>query len=325
MALAACQLVCGMAFAQSDAERIKELERKLERSMQLIEQLTRRVNELEKTPPAPVPASPLRAQEARIEALEKDLGQRAAAHDEHSEAGVPVHGFADVGYEHSTWRRDGHRKPGFLLGNLDFFFTPNFGRVKMLAELNFEVESDGDLVIDLERMQLGFTVSDALTAWMGRFHTPYGYWNAAFHHGAQIQTVTRPRFLEFEDRGGILPAHTVGLWATGRVAAGNGKIVYDAYIGNGGRIVDGVLDFNACATTTPTRRAAETLATASAAISMGSSRMMVFARSMAMTVFGRCAASSPSWNQPSSAASRTHTSKRPSGLIGPPRPLATAP
>jgi hypothetical protein len=245
MALAACQLVCGMAFAQSDAERIKELERKLERSMQLIEQLTRRMNELEKTPPAPVPELPPRGQEARIEALEKDLRQRASGHDQHGEAGIPVHGFADVGYEHSTRPRDGDRKSGFVLGNLDFFFTPNFGRVKMLAELNFEVERDGTLLTDLERMQLGYTVSDALTAWMGRFHTPYGYWNAAFHHGAQIQTVTRPRFLEFEDRGGILPAHTVGLWTTGRIAAGNGKIVYDAYIGNGGRIVDGVLDFNA--------------------------------------------------------------------------------
>jgi hypothetical protein len=251
-ALAASQLLSGVAFAESDAERIKDLERKLEKSLQLIDQLTGRVNELEKgraPTPAPAPAAlaaPKPApQEARIEALEKNVSQMAAGHAEHEEAGVPVHGFADVDYEHSTLARADGRKSGFTLGNLDFFLTPNFGRVKMLAELNFEVDEGGALATDLERLQLGYTFSDSLTAWMGRFHTPYGYWNAAFHHGAQIQTVTRPRFVDFEDKGGILPAHTVGLWANGRVPMGQGKLVYDAYVGNGSRIVDGVLDFNA--------------------------------------------------------------------------------
>jgi hypothetical protein len=80
--------------------------------------------------------------------------------------------------------------------------------------------------------------------WAGRFHTPYGYWNTAFHHGAQIQTsITRPRFLEFEDKGGILPAHAIGLWGTGKRAAGGGKLVYDIYFINGNRVTDGELDF----------------------------------------------------------------------------------
>jgi hypothetical protein len=116
----------------------------------------------------------------------------------------------------------------------------------MLAELNFEVGYEGGLATDLERLQLGYTFSDSLTAWLGRFHTPYGYWNNAFHHGAQFQTaVTRPRFIDFEDRGGFLPAHSVGLWASGRVPMGTGKVVYDAYFVNGSRIEGGVLDFNA--------------------------------------------------------------------------------
>ncbi|MFX6330640.1 hypothetical protein ABTF76_20520, partial [Acinetobacter baumannii] len=67
------------------------------------------------------------------------------------------------------------------------------------------------------------------------------YWNTAFHHGAQIQTaVLRPKFLEFEDGGGILPAHTVGLWGTGRLRLGDGRIEYDLYAGNGARIIDGM-------------------------------------------------------------------------------------
>jgi hypothetical protein len=255
LTLVASQLACASAFAQSDADRIKDLERKLERSMQLIEQLTKRVNDLEKAPAAPAPASPARAQqqqqqqqqEARIEAIEKNVGAIAATRGASAERGTPLQGFADVTYEHSNEPRSDTRKSGFAIGNLDLYITPSFGdRVKTLAELVFEIAEDGTLATDLERLQLGYTVSDNLTLWVGRFHTPYGYWNAAFHHGAQIQTsVTRPRFIDFEDKGGILPAHTVGLWGTGHTGLGSGKLVYDAYIGNGNRIADGVLDFNA--------------------------------------------------------------------------------
>jgi len=55
-----------------------------------------------------------------------------------------------------------------------------------------------------------------------------------FHHGAQLQTgIKRPKFLEFEDAGGILPAHTVGMWLSGRQRLSLGKLGYDVYAGNG--------------------------------------------------------------------------------------------
>jgi hypothetical protein len=246
------------ALAQSDAERIRELERRLEKSVQLIEQLTARVNQLEGAR-APVPqatpaASPtaaatdaqVREQAERIDSLERSVAQAADAAARNADTGLPLHGFADVSYDHST-RASQPKRSGFALGNLDFYLTPTFGdRVKTLAELNFEVDENGGVATDLERLQLGYTVSDALTAWMGRFHTPYGYWNTAFHHGTQLQTAaTRPRFIDFEDRGGILPAHSVGLWLTGRVAAGGGRVEYDGYLANGTRVEGGVLDFNA--------------------------------------------------------------------------------
>ncbi|MGZ5130156.1 MAG: hypothetical protein ACXWJ1_02835, partial [Caldimonas sp.] len=98
---------------------------------------------------------------------------------------------------------------------------------------------------DMERLQLGYTVSDSLTLWMGRFHTPFGLWNTSFHHGANLQTsIYRPRFIEFEDRGGIIPAHSVGIWGTGKTDLGPGKITYDAYVSNGPSIRDRELDFN---------------------------------------------------------------------------------
>jgi len=136
-----------------------------------------------------------------------------------------MHGFADVGAGTTT---NGVRK-GFTVGSLDFYLNPQLGeRTKALIELNTEVDAEGGVGVDLERLQLGYTFSDSATAWLGRFHTPYGYYNTGFHHGQQIATsLRRPRFLEFEDKGGILPAHTVGAWLTGAIRAGDGKFTYD--------------------------------------------------------------------------------------------------
>ncbi|MFZ5523219.1 MAG: hypothetical protein ACOY9D_03925 [Pseudomonadota bacterium] len=151
--------------------------------------------------------------------------------------GEPLHGFLDVGY--STHSRDANNNPslprGFNVGSLDIYLTPQFdSNVKALIELIFETPSEGGIATDLERAQIGYLFSDNATVWAGRFHTPYGYWNNGFHHGSQFQTsVSRPRFLDFEDKGGILPAHMVGLWGTGKIGAGAGKFTYDVYAGNG--------------------------------------------------------------------------------------------
>ena len=189
---------------------------------------------------------------ARLAVVEKDLGQLVEAEGKVSfGAGIPVHGFADVGYTRASnneTRLDqaGH---GFWANALDFYLTPQFtDRSKALIELIFEFLPEG-LATDLERIQLGYTFNDQLTTWVGRFHAPYGYWNTAYHHGGQIQTsITRPRFIDFEDKGGLMPSHVMGAWATGGVPIGEAKLNYDVYIGNGNAIV-GVGDV-----TVPTNR-----------------------------------------------------------------------
>lgn len=160
--------------------------------------------------------------------------------------GVPLHGFADVGLAlHSTKLSAGSANgtgtgapTGFNVGSLDIYLAPQFdNNVKAMAELIFEVTPEGSVATDLERLQMGYTFSDTATLWAGRFHTPYGYWNTGFHHGAQIQTsISRPRFLDFEDKGGILPAHMVGLWSSGKFGTGDSKITYDMFAGNGPQI-----------------------------------------------------------------------------------------
>lgn len=170
----------------------------------------------------------------------------AAAADSQSERGIAVHGFADVGAGWSSAGDPGQLR-GFNGGLLDLYLTPQFGpRVKGLIEIALEYGDDGGLAVDMERLQLGYLVSDALTLWAGRFHTPFGLWNTAFHHGANLQTaISRPRFIDFEDKGGIVPAHSVGTWGSGKTALGSGKLTYDVFFANGPRIAARTLDFNA--------------------------------------------------------------------------------
>ena len=247
LTLAAVACACRPAHSQTDADRIGSLERRLEQSNRLIEQLEARIKVLEQAAAdsarsgattaaaaQPVETVPAEATPVPVPVLPEMQG-------------AALHAFADVGYVQSSHPNTVGRKSGFALGNLDFYLTPELSeRIKALFELNFEYDRNGAIGEDLERAQIAYIVDDALTVWVGRFHTPYGYWNTAFHHGAQLQTsVRRPQFLEFEDHGGNLPAHTVGLWGSGSLPIGDGRLLYDAYVGNGDRIVDGQLDFNA--------------------------------------------------------------------------------
>ena len=245
-------LILGAASAQqADANRIDQLEQKLEQSLKVIEQLNQRVQELENGRPAGKPAaaeSAPPAQAERLEAVEQkvtDLVNNAGKSQ--GDRGIPVHGFADVGFGKASVGAGENRANGFAIGTLSFYLTPQFtDRTKALIELAFEGDSAaGVIATDLERLQFGYSVNDAATLWLGRFHTPFGFWNTAYHHGAQIQTsVLRPRFIDFEDKGGIVPAHMVGVLASGLIPVGKGKVVYDAYLGNGSRIVDDALDPN---------------------------------------------------------------------------------
>ena len=261
--------------AADDKDRIAALEQKLDQSLQLIQQLSARVHDLEaqvtQAPPAaakpispgaaPAAPAPAAAQPGtpasqpagvtppdtaqRLARVEQTVTEMAASGGQHAEdLGMPMHGFADVGV--GNHNAEFPKYQGADIAELDFFLTPRLGsRTRALFELNFEVGSDGSVGVDLERAQIGYQFSDSATVWLGRFHTPYGYYNTAFHHGQQIATsLRRPRFIEFEDHGGIMPAHTVGAWLTGSQRVGDEKVTYDVFIGNSQRISGGKLDMN---------------------------------------------------------------------------------
>src|SRR6266513_3180390 len=206
--------------AADDSDRIAALEQKLDQSLQLIQQLSARVHDLEAraaqdTPlaagkrsataaaaAAPVtaaaaqPGAPAATQPAaaaptppdtaqRLAKVEQTVTEMAASAGRRAEEGMATHGFADVGVGNHNATFSNYQ--GANVGELDFFLTPRLGsRTRALFELNFEVGSDGAVGVDLERAQLGYQFADSATVWLGRFHTPYGYYNTAFHHGQQI-------------------------------------------------------------------------------------------------------------------------------------------
>ena len=247
----------GVADAQTDAQRIADLEHKLQKALNVIDKLSDKVDQMEvsgqQTPAKPnskvktlantseanvISVKPTEVeltktvadQNTRIDTMEQQVTQLTSAA---SSRVIPfdwIHGFADVGGAFSS---SGHPS-GFGVGNLDLYLTPKIGgQVRSLFELVFEYDRVGNLGTDLERAQIGYAFNDQVNVWLGRFHTPYGYWQTAFHHGAQIQpSLLRPRFIDFEDKGGILPAHTTGIWATGGLPFEGGKFTYDFYAGN---------------------------------------------------------------------------------------------
>jgi hypothetical protein len=248
-----------MADAASDA-KLDQLQQKLEQSVQMIDALNARVKELEAHPavgtvaaaaPAPAATAPAATAPAeapsdgqRLAVVEQKVAQIESADATRSsdDSGLPMHGFADVGV--------GNKNPYFAnyegtdIGAFDFYLAPKLGgQVLALAELIFEVGPNGEVGTDLERFQIGYQFNDKATVWVGRFHTPYGYVNTALHHGVWLaDALRRPKFANFEDHGGVMPAHTVGVWVTGAQRLTEGKVLYDVYVGNGQQIQEGIVD-----------------------------------------------------------------------------------
>jgi len=110
----------------------------------------------------------------------------------------------------------------------DLFATFELNQFRFLGEYFLSNEEQ-----ELERFQLGLSFNSNLL-WLGRFHNPIGYWNTQFHHGSFFETsISRPAIVEFEDDGGILPLHQVGLLMEGAFNHGEQTLGYSMSIAAG--------------------------------------------------------------------------------------------
>jgi hypothetical protein len=150
--------------------------------------------------------------------------------------------FGDTAFTVSS---SNHAKahPSFGIGSLDTLLTAELeNSIRLTAEFALEIGDDNSAGIDLERLHLRWSKWGMFVE-AGRWHTDLGYWNDAYHHGTWLQpTHLRPRLVRFEDEGGILPVHWVGVQA-GYAAklGGTAELRTSFAVGNSrGAIVDNV-------------------------------------------------------------------------------------
>ncbi len=153
-----------------------------------------------------------------------------------------IRGFGDINLHGDTQQGD---TTSFSLGQLDLFVTSDVSdKFKFLSEIVFEAGatdiygnstgSQNSFGVDIERYLLQYSLNDYFNLSVGRGHTAIGYYNTAYHHSSWLQTTTgRPFLFNFEDQGGILPIHMVGVSASGQVPSGSLGLHYVAEIGNG--------------------------------------------------------------------------------------------
>jgi hypothetical protein len=203
---------------------------------ELIQQLLQRVSDLEaevkalkaerakSAPPAATPVPPpseAPAGEPRAEVRLPEEGR-----------GLQIRGFSDIDF--STSNRKGSTS-SFALGQLDLFITSRLSdKFNVLNENVIEANDENAFGFEIERLLLQYSANDYFNLAVGRYHTAIGFYNTAYHHGTWLQTATgRPFLFAFEDEGGILPIHNVGMSATGSIPSGRLGLRYTAEIGNG--------------------------------------------------------------------------------------------
>lgn len=240
-----------------DARKMQELLDRIADLEASQKQLRERVAQLEKTqsggpaanatPAAgPAPATPSdssvstsvpKAETAKMDPpspprQEQSGTQDQSEHMDVSRTALNIRGFGDFGFYGGNQKG---QTSSFSVGQTNLFITSNLSeRIRFLTEMVFEVHSNNSFQTDLERVLLEGSLSDYFKLSGGRYHTAIGYYNTAYHHSTWFQTATeRPYIFEYEDEGGILPIHMVGVQASGQIPSGSLGLHYVAEVGNG--------------------------------------------------------------------------------------------
>ena len=223
----------GSAWCQSPpptdlSEQVKSL---LER----VNQLERRVAELEAKQPAAAVANVAMSNTATIQKPEADqaappaptntmqghMDQAAVGQAETHYPSLQIRGFGDADF--SATDQPGATS-GFNLGQLDLHLASALSqKVSYFGEMTFNAHPTG-YTVEVERSIIRYDYNDFFKLSFGRYHTPIGYWNTAFHHGAWLQTtIDRPEIVKVGDI--FTPIHFVGFLAEGHIPSGGGAVL----------------------------------------------------------------------------------------------------
>lgn len=242
---------------QVSPEFVRQVLERLARAEQEIKELRQELSNRAPATPTNAPATPdaryqqrLEQAESALAGLNSQLAVKDAAEQREKYPSLQFHGFGDVDYAADTRRAPNvpgmasgtpygvayyGEKNTFYLGEFDVFLNALLSPdASVVSETVFSADSANQMGVDIERLYLEYRFNDCFNVDAGRFHTALGYYNTTFHHGTFLQTaIGRPTFLQFEDSGGILPVHMVGLEIHGAVPSGSLNLAYSAAVGNG--------------------------------------------------------------------------------------------
>jgi hypothetical protein len=211
-----------------------------------IQQLENRINQLEDrerrqegTPLAPTTAPTETTTPAPVTTPAAVPGP-TASHEDHVSMGeirdterrfpsLQIRGFGDVDFSATDQKGS---VSGFNLGQLVLHLaSPLSEKVSYFGEISFTAQPTS-YELSVERSIIRYDYNDYFKLSFGKYHTPLGYWNTAFHHGAWLQTtISRPEMIQFG--GTFIPTHFVGVEAEGNIPSGGLGLGYNVGLGNG--------------------------------------------------------------------------------------------
>jgi hypothetical protein len=141
---------------------------------------------------------------------------------------IQILGFADIDYLSS----DADTPEGFTIGQGVAHVAASVSdHLNLFGEFSLTAH-DSEYTIEAERIIARYDFNNDYSMSAGRYHTPVGYWNTAYHHGAWLQTsVGRPEVVRFGSP--LVPIHFVGLDFEGRIPGTRNDLSYSFGVGNG--------------------------------------------------------------------------------------------
>jgi hypothetical protein len=177
----------------------------------------------------PVETQPLAKPAAQEHEHGSQIPQETARQLETHYPSLQIRGFGDADF--ATTDQKGTNS-GFYLGQLDLHIASALSpKISYFAEITMNARPN-QYLIEVERSIIRYDYDDYFKISFGRVHTPIGYWNTAFHHGAWLETtVDRPFMVKVG--GTFTPLHLVGALAEGHIPSGGLGLQYNVGIGNG--------------------------------------------------------------------------------------------
>ena len=227
LAVTALLLLAAPVLAQTDAGRVDELEARM---ASLAAELAALRAELEQSKQS--------GSAAEIEAMKADIdtAKQAAVKATQSAAEwndvtsvTHISGYASVDYISAD------NEPAVFVAN----FNPMFhflydNKVLWEAELEVEVDENGETQLGLEYTTVDLFLNDKLTLVAGKFLSPLGNFRQNLHPSWINKLPFAPPGFGHD---GAAPVSEIGIQLRGVAPVGSsGKIVYAAYVGNGPKI-----------------------------------------------------------------------------------------